>query len=127
MNRTRKRRGTIIVCFAAIMMVTGVMCSLVLVRSLEGFGSSKRLESRLQALAAAEGAARLAIGGSVDTPVRIGNCTASVHSVDGTPNERPITVTVHAVTGAEVFRASYIARYSTDSSGALALAEVVHP
>lgn len=82
--RTRQR-GSLMLGMSAIILITGAFCATVLVRSLETYGETARLEQTFQLLAAAEGAAVLAKNGAPAQPVSVGRCVVTIDAATTTP------------------------------------------
>lgn len=97
--RSRTTRGTVTMFgFAALTVMLGLLCSAVLLRSLDSYAASARGETRLQALAAAEGAvvALLAANGEPTTqPLALGRCRVTYGEARADAGGRTVAMTVH--------------------------------
>ncbi len=92
----RTDRGGMILGFSALTVVLGVLCSIILLRSLESYQATATAVQRLQARAAAEGAAVLISAGGAGAlaqPVQLGECLVRADTeASGT---LPLLVEVH--------------------------------
>ncbi len=125
MRRANRRRGTIIAFYAAVVVVTGAACALVLARTLEGYASSARMVHRLQAQAAVEGAARLfaSSSGTEEGIISVGNCSVEVGAGPGEMT-RTMTATVSGPSGREVYRGTWTAAFARRGDESWTLLEV---
>lgn len=116
----RKRRGTILLSLAAILLVLGTMSALVLVRSLEVYRDGAQAKWRLQAQSAAEGAAITleATGLDLQEPLTIGHARVTAESGGVQGKARTVFLEVDVLGKAEnvLLSRRYIARYTLEGS-----------
>jgi len=125
-GRSRATRGTVTMFgFAALTVALGLLCSAVLLRSLDSYAASARGEMRLQALAAAEGAvvALLAAPGAQPPvgaePLTIGLSRVRFGAVQTGDGSRavPLTVEVHWTGDRPALTQNYLARLRPRGDG----------
>jgi hypothetical protein len=115
-GRPRAVRGTMTLYgFAALTVVLGILCSAVLLRSLDSYAASARGEMRLQALAAAEGAvvALLAARGEPSAePLALGPCRVTLGAAQNDDAARtvPLSVEVYRTGERPALTQQYMAR-----------------
>lgn len=117
----RPARGGLALGFAALITVLAALCGTILLRSLETYRSSAFHVWRLQARAAAEGAAALVAsrGNVPDAPVSVGESVVvpGTPVMDGAPGS-VTTVPLRAEVrsgGRERYSVEYLARFGADS------------
>jgi hypothetical protein len=125
-GRSRAARGTVTMFgFAALTVVLGLLCSAVLLRSLDSYAASARVEMRLQALAAAEGAvvALLAAPGAEPAtgaePLAIGPCRVRFGAAQPGHSSRavPLTVEIYRTGDRPALTQHYLARLRPHTDG----------
>lgn len=109
---SRGRRGSSLLGFAGIIAMMSGMCAILMLRSTEMYRDGAMLEFRLQARAAAEGAALLLADGQVfDEPLRIGSCDASVEPLSPENSEDfELKIDVHTRNDVYIMTVHYLAR-----------------
>jgi len=118
---SRKCRGALMFGMAALILILGMICGTILLRSLDAYHASARAEMRLQARAAAEGAVVL-LQSAPDRrhePAEIGPCRigfdAPETNADGI--RARFTVAVLRGAGRSVMETAYVARFAAPAPG----------
>lgn len=115
--RPADRRGVLLLGMAALIFVLSMLCAAVLLRSLDAYRASARLEQRLQLQAAAEGTVAVALTRGPDhTPaaLQIGDARVALEPVDSTNRNVTITFTVdvlsrqHRLVASARYRAHFV-------------------
>jgi hypothetical protein len=125
-NRAASQRGSFMLGFAALTAVLFMLCAIALERSLDTYRSSALAVEKLQARAAAEGAAVTWANGSLHarTPLQIGECVTALddETSSSAGATTHISVQVHPKgSKAAALKCRYIAMADTGSSGTLKL------
>lgn len=120
-SHNRNTRGALMFGMAALILILGMICGTILLRSLDAYHASARTEMRLQARAAAEGAVVLlqAAPNHRHEPVEIGPCRigfdAPETNADGI--RARFTVAVLRGAGRSVMETAYVARFAAPAPG----------
>jgi hypothetical protein len=101
-----RQRGSLMVGMSAMILITGTFCATVLLRSMETYRESARLEQSFQMLAAAEGAAVVSSAGAPQQPLEIGKCTVTFET-PSTSASQQMLVEIRKPTGAVVAARRY--------------------
>lgn len=122
MINRRKRRGTILLSLAAILLVLGTMSTLVLLRSLETYRDGAQAKWRLQAQAAAEGAA-IALEArelEFEQPLTIGHARVTAEPASVAGEDRTVSLQVDVLGKGDnvLFSRRFVALYSQEGSEA---------
>lgn len=113
---TRRDRGSFMLGFASLSVVLSVMCASALLRSMETYQTSALSVEKMQARAAAEGAAVAWAHGALqpNASMQVGECIANL-SAAADPNLANINVEVHRKGST---RAAIVARYIASADAA---------
>ena len=106
---SRSKRGSAMLGFLPLVVLLGTMCAIVTSRSLDMYRASGAMEVRLQARAAAEGAAAAGLANAPGTPADFdaGRCRVTFGTATGTADERTLPFTVEVLGNEQTLIAAF--------------------
>ncbi|MEO8377513.1 MAG: hypothetical protein ABI579_07565 [Candidatus Sumerlaeota bacterium] len=128
-RNSSKRRGNLIFGLAGITLLLGVLCGLILTRSLEIYRDTTAMQQRLQCRAGAESLALLIERAADSSTLSLGANVITVGSRTTEKNHETVKLTSAILDrrGAEIIAIPYVAKFQVDDNGGRRLEGVRQP